>query len=306
MKRKLQIVWILIFTLCANTMYAQRDTLAYWGFNSGTADYLYWGTDEEGTTRPWAYNEYKNAKDATFGAFREGMRDGEAVAFYENNHTLTTTTTFGTNCISQSGWHKDDELGRTTRYWLLDSLSTVDIESIEVNLYLVSVGTVGPTQFRFGYKIGDGAWVDDEFKNVRTGASANSKIGTDPADLWSHALPSACNNQVKIALRWCVNDIAVGGGVLGSGGISRVDDVTVTGVKSNTGFQSTSNASTARIIGNELIAQDNIYITVYNQVGVIVRDDVLSSGASVTLPQGFNIIKILSQRRTEIIKTFIK
>ncbi|MEA4936388.1 MAG: hypothetical protein VB102_07070 [Paludibacter sp.] len=308
MKQKLQIVWTLVFTLCAGAMFAQRDTLAYWGFNAGTADYLYWGSDEEtGGTRLYAYNEYKNKKDATFGAFREGMNGEEAVSFYENNHTLVTTTNFGTNCISQSAWQKDDALGRTTRYWLLDSLTTLNKENIEVSLYLVSVGTVGMTQFRFGYKVGDGAWVDDVFKDVRTGASSSSKIGSNPADLWTHVLPAACNNQVKVAFRWCVNDIAVGGGPLGSGGISRVDNVTVTGIRTSTGLKPASPTSVAQITGNELIAKDNISITVYNQVGAIVRNNVLSNGASVTLPQGFNIIKISSpDRSTEMIKTVIK
>jgi hypothetical protein len=306
MKRKLQIVWTLVFTLCAGTMVAQRDTLAYWGFDAGTADYAYWGEDEDGTTRPFALNEFKNKKDATFGAFREGTRDGEAISFYEGNHTLVTTTNFGPACINQSGWNRDDDLGRSTRYWFLDNLSTANMENIEVRLYLVSVGTVGPTQFRFGYKIGNGAWVDDVFKNVRTGASATSKIGSNPADLWTHNLPATCNNQPKVAFRWCVNDLNVAGGALANSAASRVDEVSVTGVKAGTGIQLKPAVKVAYVANNELIANEDISIIVYNQVGLVILKDKLSSGTSLALPQGFNIIKIASSGNTEVLKTVIK
>lgn len=308
MRKNLQIGWTLVFMLlCAGTLSAQRDTIAYWGFNAGTADYLYWYSDDEVGTRAYALNEYQDKKDATFGAFREGVREGEPISFYEPNHTMGTTTVLGTNCIAQQTWQRDDEMGKSDRYWLLN-FSTTGATDITVSLYLTCAGTGGPGKAKFGYKIGDGEWIEDaEFKDIRGNVTASANfVGTDPKDLWTHSLPAACNDQASVSCRWLANDVRVDGTTaIAASSYSRVDDVTVTGIKSSSGIRKESPVSAAEITGSQLIAKENISVAVYNQMGAVVLNEVLSQGASITLPQGFQVIRISSSQGTEVIKRIV-
>lgn len=308
MKQKLQITGMLVLLLCTGTIYAQRDTIAYWGFNASTAEYLYWAEDEEnGLVRAYALNECKDKKDATFGAYREGVREGEPLAFYEN-HTMSTTTILGTNCIAQQAWQRDDEMGRSNRYWLLDNISTIDMENIEVTIYLTCAGTGGPGKAKFGYRIGEGSWVDDpDFKDIRGNVlSTGNFVGSNPADLWKHVLPSACNNQPKVSFRWLVNDVRVDGvTAISASSFSRVDDVAVTGVKSTSGIPNVSLSFDVEVEGELLFAGEEVSVVIYNQVGAIVTNRALSPGASIVLPKGLNIIKLSRDNRSEVLKRIV-
>ncbi len=311
MKKNLLLTTICAFALCTGSLFAQeRQTIASWDFDSfdgapGTATYSYWGTDEVGgTTRPWALNEYQSKKNATFGAVYEGVRDGENI-LANISHTLVTTTSFGSYCLNASGaWHRNDELGQSTRYWLMDNITTTGIKDLIITLYMAGVGSQGPTQFKFGYKIGNGNWVDGDFKTIRSNAAAGAPLAV--GDLWTETVPVACNNQAKVSFRWVVGENMLNGSPLVSGSAVRVDKILVTGIATATSISNAKAEQSVYASGNKLFSDVDANITVFNSVGASVYNGAILKGESVELPTGIYVVKAVSNNNTESVKVVIR
>lgn len=303
MKKVYLFVGMCLFAL--GTMQAQeRTTLALWDFEGANEDfYAYFVDDEEnGTTRAWVTpNEGSDANlaNSKFGAYREGDVDGTSVSYY-SGMTSTTVTVFGLRCLNSNGWGNDPI--QAVRYWYMENISTIGMEQIEVELYLASVGTKGMTQFRFDYKIGDGAWVIGTFQDVRTGCSASSKLGSEAADLWKHQLPAECNNKAKIECRWVSNDTnPAGDPIAKSDGAARVDDVKVSGVPGTTGIAEVKE-QTIVIEGNNIVAKADTKVAVYNAQGMCLQNKVMQIGESISLPGGLYIIETPAGKTKACIK----
>ena len=318
MKKNLLLTMICAFILCTGSLFAQKQvTIATWDFESfdgtpGTATYTFWGTDEVwATTRPWALNEYENKRDVTFGAVYEGKISGEAI-FANTSHTLGTPTTLGGWCMASSGnWNRDDAIGKSDRYFLMDNISTVGVKDIVITLYLAGVGNtttpptaIGPTEFKFGYKVGDGNWVDGAFKTVRSDNNTNNKI--DERDLWTENVPAACNNQAKVKFRWLVGETDITGAPISSSAIVRIDKIAVVGTSTGVGIV---NPKIDRLIyteGSRLFSGANAKVTVYDTAGVPVYAGAIQKDSSIELSKGVYIVKAVTANNTESSKIIIR
>ena len=287
-----------IASISANAI--EADTIAFWDFEGAMVDgvmdpYANYKDDEaNGTVRAWVVPNAGtsiNKSQARFSAYREGVDAQSAPIAYYAGMTRATTTTFGSSCLAAQSWNNTD--ATKVRYWYLENFSTTGFNQVKVELYLTCAGTGGPGKFRFGYKIGDGAWIDDaEFKDVRGGVSTTGAwVGSNPLDLWSHLLPEACANQPKISCRWTSNDLRADGvTAIGATSYSRLDNVTVSGLKS-TGITKAIGDKSFEVMGNLVVANAETNIEVFNLQGIRILNMHLMAGESKVMDKGFYILK---------------
>ena len=310
MKRNLLLSMVCAFTLCTSSLFAQTATrLAFWDFEGKDGDpYAYYMDDEWGTIRAWVVpNEYtgKNV-NAKFSAYREGTIGGEYMGYYLGM-TRATTTILGASCLAAQNW--DNVEMRTLRYWYLENISTEGMKDVKVTLYLTCAGTGGPGKFKFGYKIGDGPWVDDaNFKDARGNVTVSGNfVGSDPADLWVHNLPAACNNQAKVSFRWLSNDLRADGvTAIAATSYSRLDNVEVNAVSTGASIPKVKSEQLVFAEGSQLISRTNANVTVFNLAGVTVYTGSLLKGKSIGLSKGIYIVKAASNTQAETVKILVK
>ena len=104
-----------------------------------------------------------------------------------------------TRCASANTW----AAGSGTKYWQVDFVTT-GYQTLKVSSKMTGVTTAAPRDFKLQYKIGAGAWTD-----VIGGAItlASSNWSTPSANLTDISLPSGCDNQAQIFLRWILNGL---------------------------------------------------------------------------------------------------
>ena len=308
MKKKILLTMMGALMLCTGALFAQTTRLAFWDFEGSDGDpYSFYREDEYGTVRAWVIPNESTEKNANakFSAYREGKdSDGIDIAYYLGM-TRATTTIFGGSCLAAQNW--DNIEMRSVRYWYLENISTEGMTDVTISLYLTCAGVGGPGKFKFGYKIGDGPWIDNaDFKDVRINVTASGNfVGSDPADLWVHNLPATCNNQAKISCRWLSNDLRADGTPIAASSYSRLDNVEVKAVSAS----SIPNAKTAPLVyveGSYLIGETDANVTVSTTLGAIVYAGPISKGESIELSKGIYIVKATSNTLTETIKILVK
>lgn len=303
--KKIQLIIVGFALLATQQLTAQKaDTLAFWDFEGAMVDgimdpYAFYVDDEvQGTARAWVkpnLGNTVNILNAKFSAYREGFDASNAPISFYQGLSRTATTIFGNNGTASVEWRK--KTLTTVRYWYLENISTVGFEQVNASIYLTCAGTTGPGKFRFGFKIGDGQWIDDaEFKDVRGGVTLSGNfVGSDPRDLWSHNLPALCANQPKISVRWCSNDLRADNVQdISSTGYSRVDNVSATGVKIADFISNTHQKMGLTVDGNRIVASSTVNIILYNLQGVCLKKIQLSEGETAILNKGCYIIKTSS------------
>ncbi len=135
---------------------------------------------------------------------------GTGAVIYSN----VGATTFSASC---TGWDN----GNALKYWEI-TIATSGYINLSVSSKQFSSAT-GPRDFKIQYRIGAGVWTDLPGATAIV-AAANYTSGV----VNSIALPVACENQPAISLRWIMtSNINVGGGVVGSTGNSRIDDLNI-------------------------------------------------------------------------------
>ncbi len=128
--------------------------------------------------------------------------------------------------VSANGW--DNGVG--TKAWET-VVNTTDVSDIKVSS-LQGASNTGPSEFKLQYKIGaGGTWTDV------TGGTVTLTVAVVPANLatWASlenvALPTECNNQAELHLRWvCNTTTAVNGNQVAAGGTSRISAVYIKGL----------------------------------------------------------------------------
>ena len=118
---------------------------------------------------------------------------------------------------SANGW----ESGTASKFWQIE-LNTTGYTSLALSSKQRSSPT-GPANFKLVYSIDDGLqWNDVPSGTITVGDNWNSGF-------INVNLPSECNNQSQLLIRWLMSsNISVDGGTV-SGGTSRIDDVTISG-----------------------------------------------------------------------------
>lgn len=148
----------------------------------------------------------------------------------DNSTRAITTNSTGTlslavgssgNALSNTGWNN----GSNSKSWNV-SFSTLNRKNIKVSSKQYSSSS-GPKDFKLQYSLNNSSWADvPGANNIVTGANFTSGI------LNEVALPSACNNQSIVYLRWIMtSNIRVTGGTttVANTGTSRIDDIVITG-----------------------------------------------------------------------------
>ncbi|MBK9420561.1 MAG: PKD domain-containing protein [Flavobacteriales bacterium] len=129
------------------------------------------------------------------------------------NYSAGTTA----NAITNSGW----DGGSGTKYWLIDFVTT-GYSGITLSSKQRSSNT-GPKDFKIEYRIGTlGAWT-----NVTGGSITVGNNAFTTGVLSNLPLPSACDNQAQVFVRWIMTSNSAVSGALGSSGTNRLEDVSL-------------------------------------------------------------------------------
>jgi len=167
----------------------------------------------------------------------------------------------GTYAINSKGWDN----GTNTKCWLV-KISTVNLIDIKVSSKQKG-SNKGPKEFKLQWSVDSTNWYDVTGATI-TVANDNFSSGV----LNNIALPSQCNNQSFLYIRWVVSSTAsIDGGTVASGGTNRIDNILITGTTPTNNYTVTFG-----------VEGQNGTLRAFDQ-----NNTEISSGA--TLPQGSNI-----------------
>lgn len=150
-------------------------------------------------------------------------------------NTGKTVVSAGTNAATYSGtaqasgWNS----GNGTKYWEAAGISTKGYHTLKVSSKQRSDAN-GPRHFKLQYRIGtSGAYAD--VPGTYTTTADNYTSG----QLINVQLPSICENQPSVYLRWLMitntnvgNNTNASAGTVSSSGLSNIDDIVITGINS--------------------------------------------------------------------------
>ncbi len=116
------------------------------------------------------------------------------------------------------------ENGADAKKWKVE-FETTDYGSLKLSSKISSGGeNPGPRDFKVQYKLDNGDWTDIENSHFQTANDWTTGI------LYELPLPEECNHKSLIKIRWIMtSDTAVGGSILSETGISKIDDIFITG-----------------------------------------------------------------------------
>ncbi len=181
------------FVFFGNEVWGQTTVLATWDFPSGST-----GVIDGGITA----NNLKQI--ATIG--------GTGIVGYGN---IGATT----NSATASNWDSGNDL----KYWQIDVVTT-GYNNLTISSKQRASNT-GPRDFKVQYRIGlSGLWTDISASSITLADDFTSGV------LTNISLPSACDNNTQIFLRWImISNTSVSGSAVSSVGTSRIDDIFVKG-----------------------------------------------------------------------------
>ena len=116
------------------------------------------------------------------------------------------------------------ENGADTKKWKVE-FETTDYGILKLSSKISSGGeNPGPRDFKVQYKVEDGSWTDVENSEFQTANDWTTGV------LVELPLPEECYNKSLIKIRWIMtSDSAVDGSLLTETGISKIDDIFITG-----------------------------------------------------------------------------
>lgn len=197
------------------------------------------------------------------------------------------------------------ESGVDTKKWKVE-FETTGYGSLTLSSKISSGGeNPGPRDFKVQYKIEDGSWTDVENSYFQTANDWTTGI------LYELPLPEECNHKSLIKIRWIMtSDTAVDGSILNETGISKIDDIFITGQiidgEDEKDFDAQINifpnpASDFIQIQNEL----NIQIELYNLSGTQLLNIQTKNNETIdvsNLASGIYFLKI-KDMETQLINT---
>ncbi|MGA9213328.1 InlB B-repeat-containing protein [Kaistella sp.] len=141
------------------------------------------------------------------------------------NKTISTSSTGNITypggaaaAISNSGWDN----GSASKYWRV-SFTTVGMNNLKLSSKQQSSNT-GPKDFKLQCSVNGTDWIDV------TGAAITVANNLTTGVLENVALPSVCDNQILVYVRWIMtSNLQVGTGNVASAGTSRITDIVVIG-----------------------------------------------------------------------------
>jgi hypothetical protein len=221
---------------------------------------------------------------------------------------MTNGQVSGDYAATATGWDN----GANLKYWYV-TFKTTGYNTIKISSkQRVGGNNGGPLDHKMQYKIGiDGTWTDILGGTITTGNNWTTGVITNLD------LPSDCQNQSElIYVRWIMtsnNDI--NSGFVASTGISKIDDIIVTGslltsiegIKESEIF-SVINTAKGVISINSFI--DNATVSIYNTSGRIVLKQKQSIGTfsidSYDLTPGIYLIQVKNASKSLTKKVFLQ
>lgn len=174
-------------------------------------------------------------------------------------NAITSSAGAATQAASATGW----DGGNGTKYWMVD-FSTAGYGGITVSSAQRASGS-GPRDFKVQYRIGLlGTWTDVSGGTVTVADNFTSGV------LSALPLPSACNNQAQVFIRWIMtSNTNTGGGGVASTGTSRIDNIVINAVGNRTYVSGYNNydAGTSTSVVVPGLAVDETYYYVVRATG---------------------------------------
>ena len=132
-----------------------------------------------------------------------------------NTSAMALMTGATTYCASATKWNN----GNGTDYWQIKCVS-LGYNNLTISSKQYSSPT-GPRDFKVQFMIGyTGSWTDFPGDTITVANNWTSGVVSNVA------LPSACNNQDTVYIRWIMrSDTAVSGALVSSLGTSKIDDI---------------------------------------------------------------------------------
>ncbi len=160
--------------------------------------------------------------------------------FTSIDYSTTGSAASPDKCASSGTW----AAGSGCKYWEIE-VNTTGYETLEVSSKQRSSNT-GPKDFKLQYKIGSGGTYTDVTSGTVTVGNNNFTTGV----LTNVNLPSACEDESSVFLRWIMTSNNAVSGTLGDAGTSRIDDILVTGVSAVTDYYWNGNNGTNNTANN--------------------------------------------------------
>jgi hypothetical protein len=283
MKRIFTKMLFLCLPLCVTNLFAQ-DTIVGWTFPSTSADSIVdFSIGSINTTR------YLSCQYGTYGL----------VSYHSIPTDYTTNGSLGSpdKCGKTTGWDN----GADSAYWMV-KFKTTGYGSLKLYSKIQAGGSnPGPRDFKVQYKLtgSTSPWIDIPGGTIIC-ANDWTTGAVDGLDI-----PTACNNQSsQLSIRWLqTSNFDYQGGTLLSSGISKIDDIIVTGsllseIKSNEKqnlVQIYPNPSNGSFIIENI---SNIkHLRIYNLIGKLVFENVSTSENKINFSgfeKGLYLIQIMS------------
>ncbi|MEI6122130.1 MAG: T9SS type A sorting domain-containing protein [Bacteroidota bacterium] len=228
-------------------------------------------------------------------------------------HILFAYTTgidgLGDYCLSSTLW----TLGFDSTKYYYTSFATTAYTNILLSSKQKS-STTGPRDFKLQYKIGaSGTWTDVAGTNVVC-ANDNFVSGV----LTNIALPSDCDNQASVFVRWVMtSNNSVGLGVIGNAGTSRIDNIFVLGTAMGVGINTNEFNENVSIYPNPSngeftitnASETRVSIQIMDLVGKIVyKTQSTEKYISLNLEnqnKGVYFVQITNQAGNKIVKKLV-
>jgi type IX secretion system substrate protein len=156
-----------------------------------------------------------------------GIADGASIP---SNLTQVIETAGGTSDIqfkngvtTKAAQASEWENGADEKKWKVE-FETTGYNNIKLSSMISSGGQKpGPRDFKIQYKT-DGSWIDVDESNFQTANDWTTGVLVDLA------IPNACDNNTLVKIRWIMtSDIASDGSIIIADGISKIDDIYITG-----------------------------------------------------------------------------
>ena len=161
------------------------------------------------------------------------------------NLSKTITTVGGTGTIifsnngvtTKSAWADGWDNGSGLKYWQIE-FTTSGYYDLDITSRQQSSGT-GPRDFKIQYKVGAaGSWID-LFSPITISTTGGWYGPASPVNL-----PSACDNQNSVYIRWIMtSNTAQNASAVAVGGASRIDDIIVRGKATNDYYRTIANGN---------------------------------------------------------------